>query len=768
MQRLSRTFLKASLVLVILSGFLFLGAAPAQADLIDDIAGGFKAALGNFLNPLSGIGFLTDKIFGVDISKFNPVSWAVSGLASSIVNGLAAIVISVVTALTLVLFSIAGTFISAALDFNAHIPDIAQGGYKIILGVANMGFIVALVVIAFGTMFRSDTFGYKKALPRLIIAALLINFGFFIAVNFLINPVDQVTLAIQNAASPDFSSIGNLWKPEYLFQNFSDLKFWDSHGNSLGEQVGKAVASVIGAFIFAFIGIIALFAFAIMLFIRGLALAILVTLLPLAWAGLVFPNLKIPGGGNPWKTWWEQFTKWLLFAPFAMFFFFLSIQLAQNQNIYANPESSLGSSIGLMVLTAGLMLGGLYVSNRMGIAGAGIALGAVAAGKVWAQGKLRYGRKAAYEASKKALPRERLKKLETLGKGRGFFRSTLTAPIRAAARGAAIQTAAITKEREAAFLEKIKNLAPSEISDMYAGLSEENRAYALKHMIDKGYDWELVPEARQDIIRWNKEGTFDANHWGLKKAELDLIDSGISPNALEVMEPYRPRLAKAIEEGDEEEIERIKYILGLEVEEVLRKDLNVVTASGMGKLQRRTFSSNLPDEKRPGEFKVGYQMFGNDEVGATMATIYGGAEMRYISHDRADTTRRLKGATRGDGARNLSQANAEGLETLQKWFVEPLLETSAMDPGAFRGLPAPAKIAHFKKHWTKIQARAKVEIAKAVEERQKALSLSDDDAAKALELELKKAERAVPEKLVADLQQLLDNTKGSSHTILAT
>lgn len=778
----SKTFPKVLLVLMLVFVFLFVGATSAKAFDFGDFISIAKHAI--LPGPLGPISLGLDKIFGVDI--FSPITGIVTGVAGSVVKLVVGLINSLIFFTTIVLFEIGGGLIGTALDFNSKIGTIAEAGYNVTLGLANMGFIVALVVIAFATMLRQEGFGYKKALPRVIIAALLINFGFFIVTKWFIAPVDLVTTAISDATKLDPSSLGELFSVNNLFGQFTSFKEITDVGGNVAD-IAKSLMSILLAATFSFIGIVSIFAMAIMLFMRGIALSILLILLPIAWVMWIFPGLRLPGGINPWTMWFENFTRWLLFAPLSMFFLWLAINLADKGTVFPDASTELYSAAGQMIVTSGLILGGLLVSNKMGITGAAVALGAVTAGKVWAQSKAKkFGMQAGRGTIRKALPRERLKKLESLGAGGGFFKSRLAAPARAVGRRAVRADAAITKAREAEFLKKIENLAPFQISDMYAGLSEENRAYALRHMIDKGYDWELVPQARKDIVNWNKENKFNDNVWGLKKAELDLVDAGISPDALAKMEKYRPDLEKAIQgrnearaTGDkarealhEKEIERIKYMVELEVEEILRKDMNVITASGMGKLQRRTFSNNpekLDDAGNgTGEFKVGYQMFGNDEVGATMATAYGGAEMRYIHFDRADAGRRLKAATRGDGSTNLSRSGVETLDTVQEWFIEPLLTASGISPDVFRKLDAPAQIALLNTHWPAVKAAAEVEVRRAVDKKRVDLGLNPVDYKKALDIELAKIERAVPERLIGNLRELVTSSRGSSTAVITS
>ena len=55
---------------------------------------------------------------------------------------------------------------------------VANSGWNFVAGVANVFLVLILLVVAFTYILRIETFQAKKSLPRLIIAALLINFSF--------------------------------------------------------------------------------------------------------------------------------------------------------------------------------------------------------------------------------------------------------------------------------------------------------------------------------------------------------------------------------------------------------------------------------------------------------------------------------------------------------------------------------------------------------------------------------------------------------------
>lgn len=683
----SRTFPKALLVLLLIFGF-FLGAAiPVQAQSAGDIIKG----VGDFL--LGGpIGFAIGKIAG--FSVFDIVGGAVGGLAASIAKALASLVSTIIFVITLAFLEIGGGLISAALDFNSKISTIAEVGYSTTLGLANMGFIVALVVIAFATMLRQEGFSYKKALPRVIIAALLINFGFFIVTQWIIAPVDQVTSAINNATHFDPGSLGQLFSVQNLFEGFaggfSNFTLTDA-GGSFGE-VAKAAVSILAAATFSFIGIISIFAMAIMLFIRGIALSILLILLPIAWVMWIFPNLKLPGGGNPWSMWWEQFTRWLLFAPFAMFFFWLSISLASKGEIFPDPGTNLYSAAGTMIVTSGLILGGLLVSNKMGITGAGIALGAVAAGKVWAQAKLKAGAiNLGHRALMGGLEDEKALKPWTnkalgLGKGvkgwRGILARPAGAPIRALARRAVQTTDKLEEARKAAAIAKVQAGAPYRYQASLAGLSDFEKLTGAEDLLDKGYAWEhdefweLVTALGLDPTR--------AKKLGHRRLEIKLNDAGLNIEAVaavkpladfekSIRDPIESRMKKEgkskeeIEEAvmsalntDENKahVERLTSGIEFNKREKMKDMINILKTNEIPKMEKRLWSGHK-----------GY--YGNRSKLSHEA--YSNNLRAVISEVRPQAMSGARNNSRGDGVVNWDITAEQGIQRENRYLVRTLV-----------------------------------------------------------------------------------------------
>src|SRR3989344_6697552 len=195
----SRTFPKALLIiLALVVAVFFVSTQPAQAQV---------GCVGPGCPPGgTGIGDIIDAILNIPLK----VAEVLIGIIADLINNLILLIAKL-------FFWLANLLIGIALDSNNNLAlgkeSIVNAGHKIVLGIANMGFIVALAVIAFATMLRWEGFNYKKALPRVIIAALLINFGFFIVTHWLISPVNQITEAFR--ASSNFS-------PENSFAFFNE------------------------------------------------------------------------------------------------------------------------------------------------------------------------------------------------------------------------------------------------------------------------------------------------------------------------------------------------------------------------------------------------------------------------------------------------------------------------------------------------------------------------------------------------------------------
>lgn len=273
-------------------------------------------------------------------------------------------------------FTVATWFLQWAINVNQTLlaapagqaVSFAQYGFFLTLQFSNILIIIAMIILAFGTMFR-QRWGSQN-LPRLIVVALIINFSYFLA-TVAINISDGIMGGFITASglNHNFANYGHNIASGFL-SSFNLMSSGEFAQQSVSASLTILISPVF-TLIFDIFAIIILFGISAMFFIRYIALTILLILLPLALTASLLP-IKI-GKGDIWSRWSQEFTKWLIFGPAMMFFVWLSFSL----DIYSNPISSskavidqLQSSIAGSIATLGILLGGAMIANEMGVVGA--------------------------------------------------------------------------------------------------------------------------------------------------------------------------------------------------------------------------------------------------------------------------------------------------------------------------------------------------------------------------------------------------------------
>lgn len=201
--------------------------------------------------------------------------------------------------------------------------EAVETGWGVSLGLVNLFFVLVLLVIAFATILKIESYGIKALLPKLIIIALLINFSFVIC-GVIIDFTQILTDFFVQASGQgkgiavdlmDGLKITNLMELENL-DNPAALKPSPSITDnllviSLGLIMG-IVVETIAAFIF--------LAGAILMVVRIVALWFLIIIAPLAWFFFILPATR-----SMWVSWWKQFFKWAFFAPAYAFFIYITL-----------------------------------------------------------------------------------------------------------------------------------------------------------------------------------------------------------------------------------------------------------------------------------------------------------------------------------------------------------------------------------------------------------------------------------------------------------
>lgn len=344
------------------------------------------------------LGLLLGFVFAIGALTPN-VSNAIFGFSlSGIVTGVFKLIAYVFNFVAGIFFAIAAAFVSFALDLNMTVADpkintIADIGWRISRDIANLGFVLLTVIMAFTTIIRVQSYGAKKLLLNLIIAAVVVNFSFLIA-GTLIDFSNTLTHFFIGRISPGGFGTG---LTEVLANAFGPQKFMleevddpippdpsqeESGLVTFGVAVLSSIAGLFFIVFFTLLATIVLLMLAGMFMLRYVVLTYLLVLAPLAWLFWVFPALKSQNG-----KWWGSFWQYTFFAPAASFFVYLSLVAAENlQKVEYQTKISAAIGGGLpgmlgkiaqqgtqLIVVSALMIGAITIAKSMGIAGADMA-----------------------------------------------------------------------------------------------------------------------------------------------------------------------------------------------------------------------------------------------------------------------------------------------------------------------------------------------------------------------------------------------------------
>lgn len=197
----------------------------------------------------------------------------------------------------------------AALYINPLKANSGSGLYqlwRVTRDLANAIFVVVFIVIIFSNALSIEQYNVKKILPRLVAAAILVQFSFaFCSIiidigNVLGSGIGQLTQSITNSLNSGSSSAAD----GSVFGYIGGWVF-DIFGAAL--LVAVAIPTLVIFAVGALLGILAVF---ITVVVRQLVLQVLVIMAPLAFVAWV-----LPGTENYFKTWYKLITRLVLMYP---------------------------------------------------------------------------------------------------------------------------------------------------------------------------------------------------------------------------------------------------------------------------------------------------------------------------------------------------------------------------------------------------------------------------------------------------------------------
>lgn len=172
-----------------------------------------------------------------------------------------------------------------------------RDGWAIFQGIANTVFIVLLLAVIFSqlTGIGIDNYGIKKILPKLIVAAILVNLSYYICLVFV-----DVSNIVGNSVQSLFNSLGDAMTIDPSFEiNGYGVGSTIASVGLLTAAIGGAAwivwsnpAVILSLLVSALGIIIAIFFLFVLLAARQAAVVVLVVLSPLAFVCYMLPNTK--------------------------------------------------------------------------------------------------------------------------------------------------------------------------------------------------------------------------------------------------------------------------------------------------------------------------------------------------------------------------------------------------------------------------------------------------------------------------------------------
>lgn len=182
--------------------------------------------------------------------------------------------------------------------------------WKVMQSIGNVAFIIAVLVIIFSqlTSVGVSNYGVKKLLPRIIVAAMLVNLSFFLS---------QIAVDVSNILGYSVKEIFEGIADQVKASGTGTVGPGEDQSGNLVGITATVLATAgfawinIGAVIVAIVGaLVALLTIFALLIVRKVLIVLLIVVAPLAFVAYLLPNTE-----PLFKKWWKMLSTLLLLFP---------------------------------------------------------------------------------------------------------------------------------------------------------------------------------------------------------------------------------------------------------------------------------------------------------------------------------------------------------------------------------------------------------------------------------------------------------------------
>lgn len=333
-----------------------------------------------------------------------PIESAVEATTDAATQGLKDIGLDILIAVAYFIFTlsnfmlgIAGTLFNWVLLVTVYQFGTYFGNSQAILlawgilrDLANIVLLFGFIFMGLQTILDIGHFNVKKALPRLLIFAILMNFSLFVTEAIIdTTNVFSAVMSTQAGTGCDpkaaqaneqcvqYGIAGKIMQGTGLSGIFNTK---NSYGPSAFSDKTVAATVYVGAALLSAIGAMVLFMGAILLIIRAVTLVFLMVLSPLGFAAFAVPQFEETA-----RTWWKTLLNQAITAPVFILLILVSLKIAEQfqiqggsgtQGLIAAFVAQNTSSLGVFLvytLVIGFLVASMIVTKKIGSMGASFA-----------------------------------------------------------------------------------------------------------------------------------------------------------------------------------------------------------------------------------------------------------------------------------------------------------------------------------------------------------------------------------------------------------
>lgn len=278
--------------------------------------------------------------------------------------------------------------------YDGYLRDGVESGWAVFRDLANIAIIGSFVFVAISTILGSASYGVRRFLARILIAAILINFSIFFAklsIDFShiiahqfekgINPdtasatTRSLVLSTNNQINQPAGVAGAFFGAMRMTSALDSYKLVEKVANNGSGWTGLGLALLyvllVSTLFFAASGVL-IFGAAL------LAIRIVMLIFLLLVSSLAFGAIAIPGLTGWWDKWLDAFVRNVLFGPLLLMFLWATLNIAKKLGEAKGSFESLivdpASGVGLIALTnfiviLGLLYAAIKIPQSMSVTG---------------------------------------------------------------------------------------------------------------------------------------------------------------------------------------------------------------------------------------------------------------------------------------------------------------------------------------------------------------------------------------------------------------